>query len=72
MQMLTQDAGQVVIHWNAALRDKLQRQYDLAIRNERPQFTFDTGAGKHELVTAYAGYLLQYLNMQFGDRNATR
>lgn len=44
-------------------RDRLRKAYSDAVEQKLDQFTFEG----HEYVTGYAKYLLEYLDMQFGN-----
>lgn len=52
------------IEFDYAKYQRLRKAYDTAVAEYKDQFTFEG----HELVTAYAKYLLEYLGNQFGDK----
>jgi len=47
---------------------QLQAMYDKCVTEGKEQFTFDC----HEILTAYAKYLLMHLHNQFGETKNER
>ena len=54
------------IKFNEEKRDELRKAYEDALRNKKETFMFEG----REMVTAYAKYLLEYLDLEFGPANA--
>lgn len=49
------------ITFTPTLRDKLREAYAIAVADQRETFAFEG----HVIVTSYAKYLLEYLDMRF-------
>lgn len=55
------------ITFTPALRDRLRDHYERARRDRLPVFTFEG----QRVLTSYAEYLLEYLDMKFGPTKPT-
>ena len=55
--------GDTTIGWTRPLLEKFKERYRQAVLNSEIQFVFEINGVKHDFVTAYAKYLIEYLEL---------
>lgn len=51
------------IGWTRPLLEQFKQRYEQAVKNGELQFEFEVNGVKHDFITAYAKYLIEYLEM---------
>lgn len=49
------------IGWTRPLLEQFKQRYDQAVKNGELRFEFEVNGVKHDFITAYAKYLIEYL-----------